>query len=160
MDTTQTNYKPDFIWPHDDTSQVPFQVYTDEEIYAREQECIFRGPTWNFLCLEAELPNNGDYKTTYVGDTPIIVVRDNEGTINAMVNRCVHKGSLVCYKPRGNVSELTCVYHNWTYDLAGKLTGVAFSRGVAGQGGLTDEFDKDSQGLQRRRSYAGKCGLQ
>jgi anthranilate 1,2-dioxygenase large subunit len=151
MDTTPTNYGSDFVWPHDDTSQVPFQVYTDEAIYAEEQKRIFRGPTWNFLCLEAELPNNSDYKTTYVGDTPIIVVRDQDGNINAMVNRCVHKGSLVCYKPRGNVSELTCVYHNWTYNLQGRLTGVAFSRGVGGQGGLTEEFDKDSHGLEPLR---------
>ena len=56
MDTTQTNHGPDFTWPHEDTSQVPFRVYTDADIYAREQTCVFRGPTWNFLCLAAELP--------------------------------------------------------------------------------------------------------
>lgn len=151
MDTTQTNYAPEFAWPHADTAEVPFQVYTDSHIYAREQKQIFRGPTWNFLCLEAEIPNNGDYKNTFVGDTPIIVVRDENGDINAMVNRCAHKGSLVCYKPRGNVSELTCVYHNWIYDLRGQLTGVAFSRGVGGKGGLTDDFKKEERGLQRLR---------
>jgi len=53
-----------FVWPGEGTSRVPFQVYTDREIYALEQERIFQGPTWNFLCLEAEIPNPGDYKTT------------------------------------------------------------------------------------------------
>lgn len=151
MDTTQTNQAPDFIWPHEDTYQVPYRVYTDPEIYAREQKSLFQGPTWNFLCLEAELPNPGDYKTTFVGDAPIIVVRDEYGAINAMVNRCAHKGSLVCYKPRGNVSELTCVYHNWVYNLRGDLTAVAFRRGVGGKGGLTDDFDQARHGLQRLR---------
>lgn len=146
-----------FRWPGDGVSEVPFQVYTDPELYAREQRRIFQGPTWNFLCLEAELPEPGDYKTTYVGDAPIIVVRDETGAVNAMVNRCAHKGALICYKPRGNVRELTCVYHNWVYDLRGVLTGVAFRRGVGGKGGLTDEFDDAQHGLQRLRvdSYRG-----
>jgi phenylpropionate dioxygenase-like ring-hydroxylating dioxygenase large terminal subunit len=151
MDTTQAQQETDFVWPHEDTSRVPYRVYTDPELYALEQSRLFRGPTWNFLCLEVELPNSGDYKNTSVGDTPIIVVRDEDGAINAMVNRCAHKGSLVCYKPRGNVSELTCIYHNWTYNLQGDLTGVAFRRGVGGKGGLTDEFDQSSHGLERLR---------
>ncbi len=151
MDTLQTNNAPEFVWPHDDTSRVPYRVYTDETLYALEQERIFRGPVWNYLCLECEIPNNGDYKTTYASDTPIIVVRDENGDINAMVNRCAHKGSLVCYKPRGNISELSCVYHNWVYNLRGDLLSVAFKRGVGGKGGLTDEFDNRQHGLEKLR---------
>jgi len=146
-----------FAMPAGDLSHVPFRVYTDAELYAREQERIFRGPTWNFLALECEIPKVGDYKTTYVGDAPVIVVRGDDGRINAMVNRCAHKGSLICYKRAGNVREFNCVYHNWTYDLSGKLTGVAFRRGVAGKGGLAADFDQESHGLERLRvdTYRG-----
>ena len=135
MDAIDRGNDPDFVWPYEDTSRVPFQVYTDEELYRVEQKKVFQGNVWNFLCLECEIPGPGDYKTTYAGDTPIIAVRDEAGNINAMVNRCAHKGSLVCYKPRGNVKELACVYHNWVYDLRGNLTAVAFRRGVGGKGG-------------------------
>ena len=109
------------------------------------------------MCVEAEIPNPGDYRTSYVGNAPVIVTRDETGQINALLNRCAHKGSLVCYKPHGNVRELTCVYHNWVYDLTGKLTGVAFKRGVGGKGGLTDDFDPASHGLRRLRveTYRG-----
>ncbi len=138
-------------WPDDDVSRVPFGVYADPEIYAREQQRIFRGPVWHFLCLEAEIPQPGDYKTAEIGDTPIVVVRDEDGRINALVNRCAHKGALVCFKPRGNVPALTCVYHNWTYDLAGNLTGVAFIRGVRGEGGMEDGFAAGEHGLRRLR---------
>ena len=151
MDTLQTNHVSDFIWPYEDTSRVPYRVYTDEALYALEQERIFQGAVWNFLCLDCEIPNPGDYKTTYAGDSPIIVIRDEAGAVNAMVNRCAHKGSMICYKPRGNVSELSCVYHNWVYDLRGKLMSVAFKRGVGGKGGLTDEFDNDNHGLRTLR---------
>ena len=57
--------RPAFL-PRDDLSRVPYQVYTDRKLYELEQKCIFRGPTWNFLALECEIPNAGDYKTTYV----------------------------------------------------------------------------------------------
>lgn len=139
----------DFKWPHADLSRAPYRVYTDPELYALEQERIFRGPTWNFLALECEIPQPGDYKTTHVGDAPVIVARGQDGAVNAMVNRCAHKGALVCYKPRGNVREFNCVYHNWTYDLAGNLTGVAFRKGVGGKGGLAADFEQDKHGLER-----------
>ena len=151
MDTAQIEPGTTFVWPSEDVSQIPFRVYTDQDLYDREQRILFQGPTWNFLCLDCEIPEPGDYKMTYIGDAPIVVVRDENGDINAMVNRCAHKGSLICYKPRGNVKEFACIYHNWTYDLRGKLTGVAFGRGVRGQGGLTEEFKHDEHGLERIR---------
>lgn len=157
MEPTELQRETGLDWPEGEFSRVPYRVYSDPAIYAREQERIFRGPTWNFLCLEAEIPDPGDYKTTRIGDAPIIVTRDADGAINALVNRCAHKGAMVCYKPRGNVSELTCVYHNWTYDLRGNLTGVAFQRGVAGKGGMADDFEADRHGLQTLRveTYRG-----
>lgn len=140
-----------FAWPYDDYSRVPYQVYTDPDLYAREQEHVFRGPTWNFLCLDIEIPDPGDYKTVQVGDVPVIVVRDETGAVNAVVNRCAHKGALLCYRPRGNISEFCCIYHNWTYDLNGRLSGVAFRRGVGGKGGLDNDFDFSENGLETLR---------
>ena len=146
-----------FRWPGEDVYRAPFQVYTDRAIYDAEQRLIFQGPTWNLLCVEAEIPDPGDYRTSQIGNAPVIVTRDETGQINALLNRCAHKGALVCYKPHGNVRELTCVYHNWVYDLRGKLTGVAFKRGVGGKGGLTGDFDQSEHGLRRLRveTYRG-----
>jgi anthranilate 1,2-dioxygenase large subunit/terephthalate 1,2-dioxygenase oxygenase component alpha subunit len=71
---------PDLLqWPEEGISRVPMHVFSDPEIYAWEQDLIFRGPTWNFLCLDIEIPDAGDYVTTYVGDSPIIVVRRADG---------------------------------------------------------------------------------
>ena len=61
------------IWPGLDYSRVPYRLYHDAEAYQREQERIFRGPTWNYLCLEAELPKPHDFRTKWVGDTPVVV---------------------------------------------------------------------------------------
>ena len=143
--------KEPFAWPFEDNSRVPYKVYTDPEIYELEQRRLFQGPTWNFLGLEAEIPIPGDYKTTHVGEAPVIVLRTTDGRVNAVLNRCAHKGAVLCYKPRGNIRELTCVYHNWVYDLDGKLIGVAFRKGVGGRGGVDPDFDPGQHGLVRLR---------
>ena len=115
------------------------------------------GETWNFLALECEIPNAGDYKTATVGEVPVIAVRDGAGAVNAMVNRCAHRGNLVCIEEAGNAERLTCVYHNWTYDLRGNLTSIAFERGIRGKGGMAEDFDRSRHGLRRLRveSYRG-----
>src|SRR5262249_5765632 len=90
----------------------------------------------SFLCLEAELPEPGTYRTSSLGEMPVVVTRDAQGKLNAFENRCAHRGSLLCLAERGACKEIVCVYHNWTYDLAGNLTAVAFRRGIGGKGGM------------------------
>ena len=145
-------------WPAEGLARVPYWVYQDEDIYRREQERIFRGATWNFLGLEAELPAPGDFKTTFVGEMPVVVTRDGKGRLRAFENRCAHRGALLCIKQRGNAKEFACVYHNWTYDLEGNLTGVAFRRGIQGKGGMPADA-KPETGAPRKFRVASFCGL-
>ena len=146
------------IWPEPGVTRIPYRLYADQEILALEQQRIFRGPVWNFLCLEIDIPEGGDFKTSTVGEVPVIITRDEDGGIHAMVNRCAHKGALVCLKEKGNVRALTCIYHAWSYDLRGRLTGVAFRNGLKGKGGLGEDFDPDQHGLERLRVETF-CGL-
>src|ERR1700704_3277844 len=122
-------------WPDDGVTRVPYFVYEDAELYQEEQERIFRGPVWNYLGLEIEIPEPGDYITNQVGDTPVIVVRAEDGAIKAVVNRCAHKGSMICYQPSGHVTALTCPYHNWIYDFDGKLKSVRSATACAARAG-------------------------
>jgi len=145
-------------WPAEGLARVPYWVYQDEAIYAREQEHLYRGATWNFLGLEAELPGAGDFKTTFVGEMPVVVARDLQGTLRCFENRCAHRGALLCLKSRGCAKEITCVYHNWTYDLEGNLTGVAFRRGIKGQGGMPEDAQPESQAPRKLR-VESFCGL-
>ncbi len=136
----------------DAACRVPYRVFTDPRFYEKEQERIFRGAAWSFVGLEAEVAQPGDFKATYVGDTPVIVTRDAEGGINVMQNRCAHRGALVCRQLRGNAPSLECVYHQWSYDLKGNLLGVPFRRGIRGQGGMPPNFDLRQHGLDVLRS--------
>jgi salicylate 5-hydroxylase large subunit len=140
-------------WPREGVTRVPYWVYLDPEIYRIEQEKIFRGPTWNYAGLEAELPNPGDFKTTSIGDSPVIVTRDRERAVHVLLNQCAHRGSRVCRDPYGNSMALQCIYHQWNYDLKGNLTGVPFRGGVtAGDrkvGGMPADFSLREHGLQK-----------
>jgi hypothetical protein len=77
-------------------TRVPYWVYRDEALARTEQDRIFEGPVWNYLCLEDEIANPGDWRATIVGRMPVVVARDNSGSIAAFENRCAHRGALIC----------------------------------------------------------------
>jgi phenylpropionate dioxygenase-like ring-hydroxylating dioxygenase large terminal subunit len=145
-------------WPAEGFTRAPYWIYRDEEIYAREQAAIFRGPSWHYLGLEAEVPEPGSYKTTYVGELPVVLTRAEDGSFHAVLNRCAHRGNMVCREAFGKAKRLYCVYHAWSYNLKGDLTNAAFSRGLRGEGGLPKDFDMAQHGLQKLR-VATICGL-
>jgi salicylate 5-hydroxylase large subunit len=135
-------------WPEAGAARVPNWVYTDPDIFAREQERIFSGPSWLYTCLEAELPNPGDFKRSRLGAREVVAVRNKDGAINVLVNRCAHRSMQFCMQNRGTVKEFVCPYHQWTYDLDGKLLGLPFRRGYKGQGGMPADFDPAEHGLE------------
>ena len=156
--TTVAALSEPLAWPEGGVARVPFRVFSDAEIYALEQEKIFKGPIWNFLCMEVDVARPGDVRTTWVGETPVVVTHDQDGKLHAMINRCAHKGALVCLKQKENRESLTCVYHAWNYSLDGQLQTVAFRNGLKGKGGMPEDFDASKHRLQPLR-VATFCGL-
>jgi phenylpropionate dioxygenase-like ring-hydroxylating dioxygenase large terminal subunit len=139
----------DYVWPDNDLSVIPDWVYTDQFVYEREIERIFHGHTWNYVALEAEVPNPGDFIRSNVGPTPVVVARAHDGSVNVFENRCTHRASEFCRELSGSAKEFVCPYHQWTYDLKGNLIGIPFRRGVGGKGGMPLDFDADAHGLRR-----------
>jgi len=139
------------VWPEAGSSRVPFELYKSAEIYDRERERVFMGATWNYLCLEAEIAKPGDYRASWVGDVPVVVARDMDGSLGAFENRCAHRGALICHNQGGNGARISCVYHGWTYDLKGNLTAVTFQRGIAGKGGMPQDFRREDWNRRRLR---------
>jgi phenylpropionate dioxygenase-like ring-hydroxylating dioxygenase large terminal subunit len=139
-------------WPAGLT-RVPFWVYQDPEILRTEQETVFEGAVWNYLCLEVEIANPGDWRATFVGQMPVVVARDANGVIGAFENRCAHRGALICFEDGGSgAKDFTCAYHAWRYDLHGTLQSVAFHRGVNGKGGMPGSFRIAGHGPRKLRT--------
>ena len=102
-------------WPRNDYSRVPFRLHHDEAIYALEMERIFRGPAWSYLCLEAEMPNPGDFRTTWIGDTPVVVVapqgRQHPRFRQPLLAPRRDDRARAARQRRRHV----CLYHRWCY---------------------------------------------
>ncbi|MBF6568983.1 MAG: Rieske 2Fe-2S domain-containing protein [Candidatus Binataceae bacterium] len=133
------------------TDRVHSRVYTDPAIFADEMEKIFhRG--WVFVGHSGEVPNTGDFRLKRIGSQPIIMVRDQSGKVQLLLNRCRHRGAAVCQYDQGNLRSFKCAYHGWTYKLDGSLAGVPYPEAYG------EDFQRDEFGLTkvpRVESYRG-----
>jgi phenylpropionate dioxygenase-like ring-hydroxylating dioxygenase large terminal subunit len=99
------------------------RLFFDREVYEAELENIF-ARCWLYLGHESQIPNPGDFISAYMGEDPVLVVRDSRGNVGAFLNTCRHRGMRVCRADQGNAAAFTCTYHGWTYGNDGKLVGV------------------------------------
>ncbi|ERM03243.1 Rieske (2Fe-2S) protein [Brucella intermedia 229E] len=96
------------------------KFYTDPEYYKQDLENIFY-KDWLFVGHYCELPKTGSYMTVQIGAYPVVIVRDAQGGIRAFHNSCRHRGSRICAAEKGTAAKLVCPYHQWTYELDGRL---------------------------------------
>lgn len=99
---------------------LPRDFYVDEAFFRADVEAVFE-TDWLFACSVAEIPCPGDFLTLRVGHNPIVVLRNRNGEIAGFHNSCRHRGSQICQKEKGRVNRLVCPYHQWVYELDGKL---------------------------------------
>ncbi len=121
----------------DGVLQVPLEYYRDPVLHARERELCRRTPL--ALVPSAQVARPHDFVVREVLGTSVLISRDGDGTVHALLNYCRHRGG----KPAegcGSAQRFTCPYHAWTYDSAGRLAGLP---GQAGFEGL----DRDAHGL-------------
>lgn len=121
------------------TESLPQAFYNDPMMFRLDMEDIFM-KQWLFVGMTCELPGKGDYITVDIGQNPVLVVRDRDGEVRAFHNVCRHRGSRLCTSAKGKVANLTCPYHQWTYDLKGNLIYTGDAMG--------DAFDKSQFGLK------------
>jgi glycine betaine catabolism A len=117
---------------------LPGRCYGDPAFHELDLENIWRRE-WLFAGHDCEIPKPGDYFTLQVDDNPVIVVRSRDGAIRAFHNSCRHRGSRICSEDRGSAPRLVCPYHNWSYELDGRLL---FARDMGAN------FDRSQHGLK------------
>lgn len=113
----------------------------DPEIFNLEKQRIF-DQCWIYAGHESEIPGVGDFRTRNVSGRPIILCRDDGGSIRVFLNSCRHRGAQVCVDPRGTAKAFQCYYHGWTYSNRGKLIGVPEASSYS------SAFDREKLGLR------------
>ncbi len=134
--------------PIDEAQPLPAPVYTSQEWYDKEMETIFFKEWLQVTRLE-EIPKPGDYVRIDIAGEPLIVLRDNDGTIRTLSASCRHRSSELV-EGKGNCRRLVCPYHAWTYSLEGKLMGAPSMEEAKG-------FDMNNHNLPtfRTETWAG-----
>ena len=103
------------------------EIFVSDDVCKLEMERIFNR-SWIFLGHETELPKPGDFVSRNMGNAPVVVVRDNDGKIHALLNSCRHRGAKICRADAGNARHFVCPYHGWTYEKSGRLVTTTFDR--------------------------------
>ena len=112
-------------------------LYNSPEVFEFDLEAIF-GEAWILAGFSCELPEPRSTLALVVGRSPIVLTRDRHGTVRGFHNSCRHRGAQVCPTGKGRRSRLTCPYHQWVYDLDGRLVQTA---------DMQVSFDRASHGL-------------
>ncbi|MFV1944001.1 Rieske 2Fe-2S domain-containing protein [Pseudomonas luteola] len=129
-------------------------AFTDPDLFELEMKYIFEG-NWVYLAHESQIPEPNDYFTTYIGRQPVVVTRDKNGDLHAMINACAHRGATLCRRKHGNKGSFTCPFHGWTFSNNGKLLKVKDGKAGGYPEGFNVEGSHDLKRVARFESYRG-----
>lgn len=101
------------------------RLYTDPVLFDLEMQRLF-GTTWVYLAHESQLPAADDFVQVRIGRRPVLVTRDGDGQIHAVLNRCAHRGTTLETAASGCAKRFVCPYHGWTFANDGRLVAVAY----------------------------------
>ena len=113
-------------------------LYTDPGVFRADLDQLWYRD-WIYAVPAAQLAKTGAYATLQIGDYPVVVVKGSDGQVRAFHNVCRHRGQKLCAKPEGQAPKIVCPYHQWTFDLDGKLL---YARAMQA------DFDPKAHGLK------------
>lgn len=131
-------------------------VYRSQEIFDLEMERLWRN-TWIYVGHESQVPQAGDYYSTDLARQPVIMVRDTNGEVRVLMNRCAHKGARLVSASSGHCESnlLRCPYHGWTYRLDGSIRTIPLKGAYEGTGFAHSTNARGLVGLANVANYRG-----
>lgn len=142
--------RPDYV--DAERGLVRGEIFQSREIYELELQHIF-ARSWLFLAHDAMIRRPGDFMQTYMGEDPVVVARQKDGSVKAFLNQCRHRGMRICRADLGNAKAFMCSFHGWTYDIGGGLIHVPHEEEA-----YSEPFDKSKWGaiqVPRLANYKG-----
>ncbi|MBT9287875.1 aromatic ring-hydroxylating dioxygenase subunit alpha [Prosthecodimorpha staleyi] len=136
-------------------TEVHRDLYVDQELFELEMEHLFAN-TWVYVGHDSQIPNAGDYYGTTVGTQPVLMVRNGNGDVNVLYNRCPHKGVRVTTEACGNAGKFfRCPYHAWSFKLDGSLLAIPLKKGYENTGFETSHAAEGLAKVRHVKNYRG-----
>ncbi|WFU50268.1 Rieske 2Fe-2S domain-containing protein [Sinorhizobium terangae] len=129
-------------------------IFTNEDLFELEMKHIFES-NWVYLAHESQIPGNNDYYTTCIGRQPVVVTRDKNGELHAVINACAHRGAMLCRRKHGNKGSFTCPFHGWTFSNTGRLLKVKDEKTTQYPPQFAQNGSHDLKRVPRFESYRG-----
>lgn len=114
--------------------------YADPAWLAKEQLVLRSHPV--IVGHSSKIKSPGDYFTHDATGLPLLIVRQEDGSVRAMLNICSHRGTRLCTQVEGNRKAFVCPYHAWTFKTDGSLRGIPRQEAFP-------NIDKAQYGLQQ-----------
>jgi phenylpropionate dioxygenase-like ring-hydroxylating dioxygenase large terminal subunit len=124
VDTRTTDYA-------ESTMRMDAKRYSDPAYLAREHEKVVKTHPM-IVAHSAELPGPGSFLTAVVAGTPMLLIRQDDGSVKAFANICRHRGAQVETHPSGRRKMFSCPYHRWCYNRDGSIRSIPFDDGFDG----------------------------
>ncbi len=129
--------------------------YADDGIFEQELENIFY-KSWIYIGHESQVPNPGDYWTTWIGKQRMILSRSDDGQVHVLYNRCPHRGSLLCSAQHGNAGKaFRCTYHAWQFHMDGSVRQIPMKQGYDGTADVLQDGEFAMKKAARYDTYRG-----
>ncbi len=139
--------------PADGLFRVQATAFTDPHLFALEQAHIFKR-TWLYAAHESEVEQPNAFVSRRVGGMALLITRDENGEVQALINACRHRGALVCREDAGCKRVFVCPYHAWSYNTHGDLVGLPGEDAYDGS-----RFDRQTMGLKKVAHVASYRGF-
>jgi len=146
--TRETEYEPiraAIAARYKNPLDLPKEIFSDPVVYQEELQRIFYGRYWHPLAHRAELPELNSFKTTWLGEVPVLITRGADDRVRAFVNSCAHRGTMLEQRAVGCAHEFECPYHRWLFDNKGAFCGAPGEREFRG------DFAREAYGLTELR---------
>jgi choline monooxygenase len=102
---------------------VSAEVYRDPARFEQERAAVL-APNWQIVCRSSEIADAGDFITWEGQGETIVLSRQRDGAVAGFHNVCQHRGARIVSDPSGCARRFNCRWHNWTYDLQGRVIGI------------------------------------
>lgn len=116
------DYLRDNSYVYMGSQDLPVERWIGRDFHDREMAKLWP-KVWQMACFEADIPNAGDYLTYEIGVSNFILVRQDDGSIKALYNSCMHRGTQLA-SGSGNTTSFQCPFHGWVHGISGRVTGI------------------------------------